>query len=128
MPWPWTNSIHAASTLERRADRCTHRTTKATRGWPSPRICPKRCLWRSSRSSERVTTIRLILPAHLRKLAGVDGELVLPVHGPVIQRTVLAALEARYTVSRGTIREHAGTERRSIVPFFAGKENVARQA
>jgi len=74
-----------------------------------------------------VTTIRLILPAHLRKLAGVDGELVLPVQGPVTQRTVLDALEARYPVLRGTIRDHAGTKRRPFVRFFACMEDLSHE-
>jgi len=51
--------------------------------------------------------IRVVLPQHLRTLAGVDGEVTLAVDGPVTQRAILDALEARYPMLRGTIRDHA---------------------
>nr|MBA2532553.1 MoaD/ThiS family protein [Nocardioidaceae bacterium] len=56
--------------------------------------------------------IRVVLPAHLRNLAKVNGEVQVDVDGPVTQRTVLDALEARYPVLRGTIREHSTLRRR----------------
>jgi hypothetical protein len=69
--------------------------------------------------------IRVVLPAHLRKLARVDGEVTLAVDGPVTQGAVLDALEARYPVLRGTIRDHATRRRRPFVRFFACQEDVS---
>jgi molybdopterin converting factor small subunit len=63
--------------------------------------------------------IRVVLPAHLRRLARVDGEVELQVEGPVTQRSVLDALEARYPVLRGTIRDHVTQRRRPFLRFFA---------
>ena len=62
--------------------------------------------------------IRVVLPAHLRTLAHIDGEVHLDVTGPVTQRTVLDALEARYPMLRGTIRGHDGGPRRAFIRFF----------
>ena len=67
--------------------------------------------------------IRVALPHHLRTLAGVDGEVHLELDGRPTTRTVLDALEARYPVLRGTIRDHVTAERRAFVRFFAcGKD------
>ena len=63
--------------------------------------------------------IRVVLPQHLRRLAGVDGEVVLDVQEPATQRAVLDALEVRYPALRGTIRDHGTAERRAFVRFFA---------
>ena len=63
--------------------------------------------------------IRVELPAHLRTLARVAGEVELELAGPVTQRAVLDALEARYPMLRGTIRDHATKQRRPCVRFFA---------
>jgi molybdopterin synthase sulfur carrier subunit len=62
--------------------------------------------------------IRVILPQHLRTLAGVGREVELHVEAPVTLRTILDALEARYPMLRGTIRDHATQERRAFVRFF----------
>ena len=72
--------------------------------------------------------IRVVLPAHLRTLARVDGEVALDVEGPVTQRTVLDALEARYPMLRGTIRDHV-TQRapRRCVRFFACEEDLSNE-
>src|SRR2546425_1508508 len=72
--------------------------------------------------------IRVVLPAHLRTLARVDGELNLQVEGPVTQRSVLDALEAHYPVLRGTIRDHVTQERRAFVRFFACQEDLSHEA
>ena len=72
--------------------------------------------------------IRVVLPGHLRVLAGVQGEVNLDVDGPVTQRAVLDALEARYPVLRGTIREHATQRRRAFVRFFACEEDLSHEA
>jgi len=69
--------------------------------------------------------IRVALPAHLRKLARVDGEVKLDVEGQVTQRSVLDALEARYPMLRGTIRDHVTQKRRPFVRFFACGEDVS---
>jgi sulfur-carrier protein len=72
--------------------------------------------------------IRVTLPAHLRKLARVDAELQLDVEGPVTQRSVLDALEARYPMLRGTIRDQVTQKRRAFVRFFACEEDLSHQA
>jgi sulfur-carrier protein len=71
--------------------------------------------------------IRVVLPFHLRTLAQVDGEVALEVEGQVTQRSVLDALEARYPVLRGTIREHATRERRAFLRFFACEQDLSHQ-
>jgi molybdopterin converting factor small subunit len=72
--------------------------------------------------------IRVVLPAHLRKLAGVDGEVTLEVAAPVTQRAVLDALEARHPMLRGTIRDHVTQQRRRFVRFFACEEDLSNES
>lgn len=72
--------------------------------------------------------IRVTLPVHLRKLARVDAELQLDVEGPVTQRSVLDALEARYPMLRGTIRDQVTQKRRAFIRFFACEEDLSHQA
>jgi len=69
--------------------------------------------------------IRVVLPQHLRTLARVDGEVQIEVESPVTVRSLLDALEARYPVLRGTIRDHATLRRRPFVRFFACKEDLS---
>jgi sulfur-carrier protein len=69
--------------------------------------------------------IRVVLPAHLRVLAGIDGEVELAVAGQVTQRSVLDALEARYPVLRGTIRDHDAGPRRAFIRFFACEQDLS---
>ena len=71
--------------------------------------------------------IRVVLPFHLRTLARVEGEVELDVKGPVTQRSVLDALEARYPVLRGTIRDHVTHKRRAFVRFFACEEDLSHE-
>src|SRR5437660_12580484 len=71
--------------------------------------------------------IRVTLPAHLRKLAHVDGEVKLDVEGRVTQRSVLDALEARYPMLRGTVRDHVTQRRRPFVRFFACEEDLSHE-
>ena len=71
--------------------------------------------------------IRVVLPAHLRKLARVDGEVKLDVEGQVTQRSVLDALETRYPMLRGTIRDHVTQRRRAFVRFFACGEDLSHE-
>ena len=69
--------------------------------------------------------IRVVLPAHLRTLARVDGEVKLAVEGPVTAGAVLDALEATYPMLRGTIRDHVTGRRRPFVRFFACEQDVS---
>src|SRR5438094_10571112 len=71
--------------------------------------------------------IRVTLPAHLRKLARVDDEVKLDVEGQVTQRSVLDALETRYPMLRGTIRDHVTQCRRAFVRFFACGEDLSHE-
>ena len=72
--------------------------------------------------------IRIELPSHLRKLAQVGPEIQLEVSGPVTQRAILDALEARYPVLRGTIRDHVTLERRAMLRFFACEEDWTHES
>jgi len=72
--------------------------------------------------------IRVVLPAHLRTLAAVDGEVGLLVEGEVTQRAVLDALEARYPVLCGTIRGHGGGSRRAFIRFFACEQDLSHES
>src|SRR5574342_1281802 len=72
-------------------------------------------------------TIRVTLPANLRKLAQVDGEVVLAVAEAITQRSVLDALETRYPMLRGTIRDHVTQKRRAFVRFFACQQDLSHE-
>jgi molybdopterin converting factor small subunit len=72
--------------------------------------------------------IRVVLPAHLRTLARVDSEVTLDVKGEVTQRSVLDALEARYPMLRGTIRDHGTLKRRAFVRFFACEQDLSHES
>ena len=72
--------------------------------------------------------IRVILPHHLRNLAHVGSEVTREVAGPVTQRSVLDALEARYPMLRGTIRDHGTLQRRAFLRFFACEEDLSHEA
>ena len=71
--------------------------------------------------------IRVVLPMHLRTLARVDDEVTLEVPGPITQRAVLDALEARYPVLCGTIRDHVTLQRRPFLRFFACEEDWSHE-
>jgi molybdopterin synthase sulfur carrier subunit len=71
--------------------------------------------------------IRVVLPPHLRTLAHVDAEVKLDVEGPVTQRSILNALEARYPMLRGTIRDHVTHQRRPMLRFFACEEDLSHE-
>jgi hypothetical protein len=72
--------------------------------------------------------IQVVLPAHLRRLAAVEGKVALEVEGPVTQRSILDALEAKYPMLRGTIRDHGTQQRRSFVRFFACGEDWSHES
>lgn len=72
--------------------------------------------------------IRVILPAHLRTLAQVSGEVKLDIEGQVTQRAVLEALETCYPMLRGTIRDHVTHQRRPFVRFFACQEDLSHES
>jgi hypothetical protein len=71
--------------------------------------------------------IRVILPAHLRTLARVDGEVKIDVEGPATMQAVLDALEAAYPMLRGTIRDQATHQRRAFLRFFACEEDLSHE-
>jgi sulfur-carrier protein len=72
--------------------------------------------------------IRVILPYHLRNLAHAGGEVTLEIAGPVTQRSVLDALEARYPMLRGAIRDHETLQRRPFLRFFACEEDLTHNS
>src|SRR6186997_2264492 len=143
MRWRWTRSIRAAFTSARRAGRCMYRVIPATTGRRSCTTC-RRCSQsryrrcheglrelpqRDQRSaiglSREAGMIRVVLPSPLRSLAGVDGEISVDVSGAITQRTVLDAVEARYPMLRGTMRDHVTRERRAFVRFFACETDLS---
>jgi molybdopterin synthase sulfur carrier subunit len=71
--------------------------------------------------------IRVVLPYHLRTLAHVEGEVTLAVESPVTQRTVLDALEARYPMLKGTVRDHVTQQRRPFLRFFACEQDLSHE-
>ncbi|MGE3151207.1 MAG: MoaD/ThiS family protein [Nitrospiraceae bacterium] len=72
--------------------------------------------------------IRVVLPAHLRTLARVNGEVTLDVQNPVTQRAILDALEARYPMLCGTVRDHVTRKRRPFVRFFACEQDLSHES
>jgi sulfur-carrier protein len=72
--------------------------------------------------------IRVVLPPHLQRLAKVGSEVALDVAGPVTQRSVLNALENRYPMLRGTIRDHVTEQRRPFLRFFACAEDLSHES
>ncbi len=88
---------------------------------------PQRQLRRSEVADNSPNMIRVILPPHLRNLAHVGSELMLEVDGQVTQRSVLDALEARYPMLRGTIRDHDTQQRRPFLRFFACEEDLSHE-
>ena len=72
--------------------------------------------------------IRVVLPAHLRTMARVEGEVKLEVEGQATQRSVLDALESRYPMLRGTIRDHVTQQRRPFVRFFACEQDLSHES
>lgn len=72
--------------------------------------------------------IVVVLPAHLRALAGVSGDVQLEIQGEVTRRSILDALEACYPMLRGTIRDHVAGERRPLLRFFACGEDVTHDS
>ena len=71
--------------------------------------------------------IRVVMPPHLRTLSRAGGEVQLEIVGPVTQRSVLDALEARYPMLRGTIRDHVSLQRRPFLRFFACAEDWSNE-
>jgi molybdopterin synthase sulfur carrier subunit len=72
--------------------------------------------------------IRVVIPSHLRTLAGIRGEVTLEIDGQVTRRSILDALEKQYPMLRGTILEHASGERRPFLRFFACSEDVTHES
>ncbi len=72
--------------------------------------------------------IRVVMPAHLRTLAGVSGDVTVEVDGEVTRQKILDELESRYPMLRGTIREHVSGQRRPFLRFFACGEDITHQS
>jgi hypothetical protein len=72
--------------------------------------------------------IRVVMPAHLRTLSGVSGDVTVEVDGEVTRQKILDALEARYPMLRGTIREHVSGQRRPFLRFFACGEDITHKS
>ena len=72
--------------------------------------------------------IRVLIPYHLRNLAQINGEVELDVPPPITQRSVLDALEAKYPMLRGTIRDHVTKERRAFLRFFACEQDFSHES
>ena len=72
--------------------------------------------------------IRVVLPAHLRTLAKIQGEVQLDIEGSATQRSVIDALEARYPMLSGTIRDHVTQQRRPYVRFFACEQDLSHES
>jgi molybdopterin synthase sulfur carrier subunit len=72
--------------------------------------------------------IRVVIPSHLRTLAGIRGEVTLEIDGQVTRRSILDALEKQYPMLRGTILEHVSGERRPFLRFFACSEDVTHES
>lgn len=81
-----------------------------------------------SSPSYEFNMVRVVIPPHLRNLAQVRGDVELEVSSPVTQRTVLDALEARYPMLRGTIRDHGTQLRRPFLRFFACEEDLSHES
>jgi molybdopterin synthase sulfur carrier subunit len=79
----------------------------------------------TSRGGPDAVMIRVIIPYHLRTLARVEGDMLLDVSAPVTSRAILDALEARYPMLRGTIRDHVTGQRRPMLRFFACNEDLS---
>ena len=78
-------------------------------------------------SAEATRRVRVVIPYHLRTLARVDNELEMEIAGPVTVRTVVDAIEARYPMLVGTIRDHVTKERRAFLRFFACEEDLSHE-
>jgi molybdopterin synthase sulfur carrier subunit len=72
-------------------------------------------------------TVRVVLPAHLRTLAGMGGEVKVELEGPVTVRSIIDALEASYPMLQGTIRDHVTGQRRAFVRFFACQQDLSHE-
>ena len=77
---------------------------------------------------DMAATVRIELPQHLRTLAHVGNEVPIEVEGPVTQRSVLDALQARYPMLKGAIRDHVTKERRAFLRFFACQEDLTHES
>src|SRR5207237_7013895 len=83
---------------------------------------------RSLRRSANAAMIRVVLPHHLRTLAHVSSEVELELNNQITQRTILDALEAKYPMLRGTIRDHVTQKRRPLVRFFVCGEDISHES
>src|SRR5882762_10686209 len=121
---PWTS---VAYILEPAAGRCTVRRTPATAGRRLYAICRRYIRSRCRRCDRDAAVIRVELPAHLRALAHVKGEVSVEVAGSVSVLSVLDAVEAQFPMLRGTIRDHVTQQRRPFLRFFACGEDLSHE-
>ncbi len=122
MRWPWTNSIRAASTSEPPEDRST--------GRPMPGLVDRHRAGfpgRAVRRGSDADMIRVSLPNHLRRWRRLPKRWRSRSTGPATQRSVLNALEERYPMLRGTIRDHATQQRRPFMRFFACEQDLSHE-
>src|SRR5262249_21265230 len=125
-----TRSTPVASTSAPAAARSTTRPTRETRGARSCATCPRcsRSKSRYCRDPGGTAVIRVVLPAHLKNLARLSGEVRLDVAGPATQRRVLDALEEQYPMLRGTIRDRQSGQRRAFIRFYACEEDLSNES
>src|SRR5580658_7374067 len=131
-PWPSIHSTNAECILAPAAGKSMPRPTPETTGLrlsaislPCFRLKCRR--WDDFLRSYAATMIRVVLPHHLRTLAHAGNEVELDVEAPVTQRSVLDALEARYPMLRGTIRDQVTHERRAFLRFFACEQDLSHE-
>src|SRR5713101_10167615 len=120
----WTS---VAYILERAAGRCTVRRTPATAGRRLCAICRRYIRSRCKRCDRDAAMIRVELPAHLRALAHVRGEVTVEVAGTVSVLSVLDAEETQYPMLRGPLRDHVTQQRRPFLRFFACEEDLSHE-
>src|SRR5260370_6006355 len=126
--WPWTRWILAAYISAPLAGRCTRRPMPGTVGPLSSGTFRPCFLWRSRHCLGQTNMIRVMLPQHLRTLAGVRGDVEIEVEGPATLRLVLDAIETRYPMLRGTIRDHVTQQRRPYLRFFACEQDLSHES
>src|SRR5579871_5642481 len=123
MRWPSIRSTNAGSISALPADKSTCRRMRANTGRRLSTIFRQYCRWKCKRSNDSG-----VVPGHLRTLARVNAEVTLEISGAVTQRSVLDALEAKYPMLQGTIRDHVTGKRRDFLRFFACQEDLSHES
>src|ERR1700747_230257 len=123
MPCRWIRWTNVEFISARLAGKCAFQQMPAIRGRRLCGICRRCFRWRHKSFEKGAAMIRVVLPPHLRGLARVKGEVTLDVAGTVSILSVLDALEAKYPMLEGTIRDHGTRQRRPFLRFFACAED-----